>query len=221
VETKLLKLDRCSIKAAKDNPRVFEGYASVFGNVDAHGDIVLPGAFTNTLASRERPVRMRWNHYGPVIGKWTEIKEDDRGLYVSGELTPNHSVASDVAASLSHGAIDGLSIGYRVLDSEKTNNNELLKEVELVEISVVEEPANGIATVQSIKRADLESMEHFERLADAEKFLRNHCGFTKQAATVFVNRVKSIHADNRRDAETKQTNESIAALVAAINKLEV
>lgn len=154
MERKLLGLDQIEVKFDEDGAGTFEGYASVFGGVDSYGDTILPGAYKKTLKRKagDRPIRMRWNHWGPVIGKWIEIVEDEKGLRVKGELTPGHSIAGDVYASLKHGAIDGMSIGYRPIQIRDLGDGKReLKEIELVEISVVEEPADISARVGNVK----------------------------------------------------------------------
>jgi uncharacterized protein len=186
----------------------FEGYASVFNGVDSYGDTILPGAYKNTLKKRDRSVKMRWNHFGPVIGKYAEMYEDEKGLYVKGQLTPGHSVANDVRASLIHGAIDGLSIGFFAKKSEnKEEGGRILKEIELVEISVVEEPADLNARITNIKSA----IEEAQRLADMEDILRD-AGFSKSEATTMVSRIKSIALG---DLEQKK-DESIGAFLKNI-----
>lgn len=93
------------------------GYASLFGAADLGGDVVLPGAFAESLRRRgpER-VRMLWQHDPKEpIGRWLEIREDARGLWVRGRLTPGVARAREIAALLAEGALDGLSIGFRVL----------------------------------------------------------------------------------------------------------
>lgn len=190
----------------------FEGYASVFGGVDSYGDTVLVGAYTETLQDRERPVRMRWNHYGEVIGKWLEMREDEKGLYVKGQLTPGHSKAEDIKALLKHGAIDGLSIGYFIVDDEPNGyGGRNLKQVELIEISVVEEPADLGATITGIKAA----IEKAETLADLERSLRD-AGLSKSVATALVSRTKNLVLC---DAESEAKAE--ADKVEAIKQLEV
>ena len=171
----------------------------------------LPGAFENTLKNRLRPVRMRWNHWGPVIGKWIELKEDDTGLFVTGELTPEHSTACDVAASLKHGSVDGLSIGYRIVDSDpKDEPGEILKEVELVEISVVEEPADRSALVSEIKSC----IETASTIKELEAILRDAGGFSKANAMAFISRVKACLGDPGHGKPEPATPEiDFAALV--------
>jgi len=113
MERKLFSLDEVEVKFYDDKPGKFAGYASVFNGVDSYGDTILPGAYTKTLKNRKRPILMRWQHFGPVIGKWTGAEQDEKGLRMEGELTPGHSLAEDIYASMKHGAVNGLSIGYR------------------------------------------------------------------------------------------------------------
>jgi HK97 family phage prohead protease len=183
-----------------DEERTIEGYASKFNGVDSYGDTIAPGAYSKTLEGRERPIRMRWNHFGPVIGKWQILQEDERGLYVKGTLTPGHSVADDVYASLKHGAVDGLSIGYRAVDAEKNEHGGLdLKQIDLIEISVVEEPADLGAKIGNVKEF-AELIDSIESLKDAETCLRDACGFSRSTAKALVSQIKTLCL---RDAGTE------------------
>jgi len=199
VERKNLSLGEFEIKFDEARKGFFSGYASKFNGVDSHGDTVIPGAYSKTVTQRERPIAMRWNHTGPVIGKWLKVEEDERGLYVEGELTPGHSVASDVYALMKHGAVSGLSIGYRVPagGSEKKGDVRLLKQIDLVEISVVESPADLNALIGDVKSA----IERVDSLKEAEELLRNQ-GFTRSEACSLVSRIKAL-AHGEREAETK------------------
>lgn len=205
MERKLLGLDLIEVKFDDDTPGTFEGYASVFGGVDSYGDTILPGAYRKTLKRKagDRPIRMRWNHWGPVIGKWIEIGEDEKGLRVKGELTPGHSVAGDVYASLKHGAIDGMSIGYRPVQIRDLGDGRReLKEIELVEISVVEEPADLGARVGGIKSV-VDSMTSFKEI---EAWLREAQGFSRADSGALLHRIKAL-AHGEREAEQKQAAE--------------
>lgn len=209
MKRKQIQLDSCRLKF-DDEARTIEGYASVFGGVDSYGDTVMRGAYEDTLKDRERPVRMRWNHWGPVIGKWVEIREDEKGLYVRGELTPGHSVADDAYASLKHGAVDGLSIGYYIPEggAEKNEHGGYdLKQVELIEISVVEEPADLGASIDNVKECK-EALENIESLKDAENYLREAAGFSRSAATALVARFKTLHqSDSGAEAGQSDSGE--------------
>ena len=202
MEYKQLKLDASQFEF-DDDSMMIRGYASVFGGVDSYGDTVAKGAYLETLEDRERPVRMRWNHFGPVIGKWTKMMEDDKGLYVEGQLTPGHSVAQDVYASLKFGAVDGLSIGYipKEYQDDKETGIRTLTEIELIEISVVEEPADLGAKIDEVKQIS-ETIAKCESLKDAENCLRDACGLSRAAATAIVSQIKAL---TQSDSETKDS----------------
>ena len=70
---------------------VIAGYACLFGVVDLGRDMVLPGAFRESLARRgPSGVRLLYQHDpAEPIGVWTELAEDARGLYVRGRLSRN------------------------------------------------------------------------------------------------------------------------------------
>ena len=190
-----------------DEGRKFSGYASVFNGVDSYGDTIQKGAYLKTLASRERPIQMRWNHYGPVIGKWLRIEEDEKGLFVEGELTPNHSVADDAYALLKHGAIDGLSIGYypKKWAEDSETGTRKLEEIELVEISVVETPADIAAKIGSVKSV----IQDAANLKDYERILRD-AGFSRTDAVMLVTGIKSVF-----QSESEAEAEKAAAIAGA------
>ncbi len=188
METKRLGVGSLELKFVGDDMS-FSGYASVFGGVDSYGDTIDPSAYTKTLAGRDRPIRMRWNHYGPIIGKWRNMFVDDKGLFVEGQLTPGHSTATDVYASMKFGAIDGMSIGYYPVKSEMIGEDRrLLKEIELLEISVVEEPADNNAKIGSVKSA----IEKASSIREIESALRDSGGFSRDSACALVARMKSL-----------------------------
>ncbi|MEG1653460.1 MAG: HK97 family phage prohead protease, partial [Hafnia sp.] len=86
---KTLSFEETEIKFTGDGLQgIFEGYASVFGNVDSDGDVILAGAFKNTLAQQTRKVAMFFNHraWEIPVGKWEALQEDTKGLLVRGQL---------------------------------------------------------------------------------------------------------------------------------------
>ena len=211
---KLIDLNQIEVKFDDARRGFFSGYASVFGGVDSYGDTVMPGAYKSTIEMRKRPVQMRWNHYGDVIGKWLDIRETDKGLWVEGELTPGHSKAEDVYASLKHGAISGLSSGYRPVKSFPNENGGLdLHETDLVEISVVESPADLSAQIGDIKSA----IDDLKTVRDIERFVRES-GYAKEDAVMLVSRIKSI-VRGELEQEMKHTSEIAQAILAMSKSL--
>jgi HK97 family phage major capsid protein/HK97 family phage prohead protease len=140
---------------AVDDAGTFEGVASVFGELDLMGDTVAPGAFRKSLATHKRAGRMPlmlWSHQlDQPIGRWTEIRETAQGLAVKGRLLLDVARAREVYAMLKEKVADGLSIGFRTVDSARTKTGRLLKEIDLAEISLVSLPALASARVTNVK----------------------------------------------------------------------
>jgi len=132
------------------------------------------------------------------------MMEDDKGLYVEGKLTPGHSVAEDVYASLKFGAVDGLSIGYIPKEYQDDQDGmRTLTEIELIEISVVEEPADLGAKIDEVKAIN-EVISQAESLKDAEACLRDACGLSRSSAKAIVSQIKTL---SQRDAESKDSTD--------------
>lgn len=198
---KHLQLSDVSLKLSDntDNPGgTFEGYASVFGGVDTYGDTILKGAFESTLRQNGMPKMFFGHDWAMPIGKYTSAKEDDKGLYVKGELTPGLALSSDVRAALRHGTLDGLSIGGYVKqgDYDTTETGRIIRKwSNLVEVSPVVFPADGAARIDSetVKGAELiEAIGAIESVRDLESLLRDAAGLSKGAATALVARAKAI-----------------------------
>ena len=155
-----------------------EGYASYFGIPDQGRDIVQPGAYGKSLAAlaeKGRAVKMLWQHDpAQPIGVWTEVREDDRGLFVKGRILADVARGAEAIALLSAGAIDGLSIGYRTVKASKNDKGQrLLEELDLWEVSVVTFPMLPDARVGA-KQDDRETslvLELADVFRDARRML--------------------------------------------------
>ena len=152
-ETKFARAD-----LAVEADGTFSGYASLFGKADLARDMVMPGAFRASLARRGAGgVKMLFQHDpAEPIGVWLDVREDDRGLFVKGQLTPGVERAGEVLNLMRAGALDGLSIGYRTVRgrTDAASGVRRLLEVDLWEISVVTFPMLPEARVSSVKSAD-------------------------------------------------------------------
>src|SRR5690606_9636780 len=108
---KFIKIERdFTITKALDETGEFEGYASMFGMEDHHGDTVKKGAFKvglQKLAKEKRKIKMLFNHdrYQP-IGVFKEADEDSKGLYVRGKLTLGVQKADETRLLMLDEAVD-------------------------------------------------------------------------------------------------------------------
>lgn len=210
------------LKFAGEKHGVFEGYASVFNGVDSYGDTILPGAYADTLKDRgdKGPVLMLYGHNpGRVIGKWVELREDSKGLFVRGEFTPGNTDAQNVYANLKFGALSGLSIGYRIPPNgadEKADGGRYIKSIELFEISVVSMPADNLARVDDVKSA----IEAIQSLSDAEGMLRDAAGFSRKEATAFVSRLKAILQSDSGEGD-QELAKALSQAVADLKQITI
>eukprot|EP01037_Dinobryon_pediforme_P009569 gene9569-9645_t len=134
----------------------FEGYASLFNVVDLGRDMVVPGAFGESLKARGAAgVKLLWQHdAAQVIGSWLSIAEDGKGLFVRGQLNLDVAKAREVYALMKEGAVDGLSIGFRTQKSvtDSATGVRRLQKLDLWEISIVTFPMLPNARVSSVKQ---------------------------------------------------------------------
>jgi uncharacterized protein len=140
------------LKARGDEGWSFSGYASTFGNLDQGGDVVLHGAFSNSI--KTRVPRLLWQHdMTEPVGRVVSLSEDERGLHGEYKLSRT-SRGHDAYQLLKDGAIDSMSIGYVPEEQEFDDAGvRLLKSVNLLEISLVSIPMNEEARVTAVKAA--------------------------------------------------------------------
>lgn len=173
-----------------------KGYGSTFGGEpDCYGHVIAPGAFSTSLsrfrAAGEMPV-MLWAHsLDDPIGAWTEMREDDRGLYLEGKLNPDVQRGREAISLIKQGAVTGLSIGFRTPPGSRVGQKDgtvLIKEIDLVEISVVPLPANT--------RARLTDLKGVRSLKDYEEFLRANGAAKSMARTLALKGWRPEAPDN-------------------------
>lgn len=143
----------CEFFAIKSNGQkntTISGYASVFGVVDSQNDRIIKGAFAEVNSLQ---VKLLWQHdvFKP-IGVIMTLHEDDYGLKIEAEINNNTLYGKEASELIKQGAVDGLSVGFKVKDFEYDEHGiRNIKNTELMEISVVTFPANKVAGITTIK----------------------------------------------------------------------
>ena len=176
----------CEVKLAGGDATTgtVDGYASVFGIIDRGGDIVMPGAFKQSLAEWKRKKAMPpmlWQHDSwQPIGVWSDVSEDEKGLKVVGDLVLDVPQAAAARALMLAGAVKGLSIGYRTVDYEidRATGVRKIKKAELWEVSLVTFPMLPEAQITGVK-SDIDPRE-------LERALRSECNLSSAAAVKAV-----------------------------------
>lgn len=146
------------------------GYFSTYDKEpDSYGDIIEPGAFTETIKKREEsghPFPLCFNHdFSAVIGAVDKVEDTEKGPYIEAHFLDTQQ-AQDVRKMLQSGAIYQFSFAYDILGDRKptTEENEkgitnVLTKLEVFEVSVVTVPANQNAVATEVKSVDPETKQ--------------------------------------------------------------
>lgn len=202
-----------SLKAVGTDGSI-EGYASVFGVRDSYDDVIAKGAFLDSIAEHKAAgtmPAMLWQHdASQPIGVWTEMREDDKGLFIKGQLALETRQGAEAYVLVKMGAINGMSIGFVSVPGTsvyKDDGVRVLNKIDLWENSLVTFPANEKARITGVK-----SSNDLATPKDAERILRE-AGFSKSEATTYVSRVMRM-GEERRDSV-----DSTATALKAANRL--
>lgn len=149
-----MKFKSLSFKAdAVDmNERTFAGYASTW-DLDQGGDLITKGAFTKTINEAGGRVKVLWQHSEP-IGRPLSMEEDEKGLFVTAKISKTR-LGDEALELMKDGVLDRMSIGYRIPEGKSEYNADgirIIRELKLLEFSVVTFPMNEAAVITDVKR---------------------------------------------------------------------
>lgn len=183
-ETRFAPLDLKEVAA----DGTFEGYASLFNKVDLGRDMILPGAFADSLARRGAGgIKLLFQHDpSEPIGVWLDIREDTSGLFVRGRLMREVARAREVLSLMRAGALDGLSIGFRTVRGRTDAKTGIrrIEKLDLWEISVVTFPMLPEARVRNVKDRGFARKVPTER--EIERRLTRDAGLSRSQARALM-----------------------------------
>lgn len=202
----------------------FKGWASTFGgSPDAHGDVIVKGAFKETILMGGRngngiPMLYQHNSDKP-IGIWEKLEEKEQGLYVEGKLILEVALAREAYELMKAGAIKNMSIGWDIarLDNgmrdpeayeivrKGDSYTRFLKKIVLWEISLVTFPANTNANITTVK-----AFEMCKTKRDYENVLRE-AGLTNNQAKHIVSKMDLREEDHKNQPNQDDLAECILA----------
>jgi len=189
--------------------RIISGYASTY-DLDQGGDIIVRGAFAKTLETGSNRVKVLWQHDSQQpIGRPQKMQEDDKGLFVESYIAKTRQ--GDEALELAReGIIDSMSIGYQVNDSEyKDDGVRVIKELTLMEYSLVTWPMNEAAVITGVKSIEPKEIERVLREA----------GLTKsQACAIATAGIKRLREADQQAVEEAQSLEALNALIKSMSQ---
>jgi len=215
VEHDILDLE-CEYKEMEaEDDGSFEGYASVFNNKDLGNDVIRQGAFAKTITGRKASsIKLLYQHKtDEPIGVIDSLEEDKRGLKIKGRLAMGTQKGREVFELMKMGALDSMSIGYRLQPDgykyDDKNKRRVIKEVDLMEVSMVTFPMNPKAKITKVKLAEMDARE-------IEAYLRDvgvmSTAVAKQTANVLYKSYQEINLYEQRDVV-----DSIKQLINKLN----
>lgn len=201
-------------------------YVSAFGNVDAHGDVMMKGAYKKTIAENiKRIVHLYQHRTDKLIGRPELMVEDNTGLLVTGFVSDISN--GDYRKMYEQELIQEHSVGFIPIIEEYNSEEEInyIKEVKLFEYSSVTWGANPNTPV--VKSMDKQTKTNylFDNLTRLEKAFRNgsYTDETFKLLEIDMINIKSqIKAliSNEPQTSTQKTNEPLPELVDIYNKLK-
>jgi HK97 family phage prohead protease len=216
------------VKAAGGEGSI-EGYGAVFNDPhptsswmldDDWTDVIAPGAFSEALAEHAargtKPVMLYMHDRGNVAGVWSGAVQDQNGLKLNGQISPNAKVdnGAGIYELCKMGGLSGLSIGFRVLRCELDEETEIrtIQSVTLPEVSIVDVPGGPSARITDVKARDPKNLRFLERL------LRD-AGVSRTEAKKMLSALRDAEVDDddeeQRDADPT-VDEELAARIRAV-----
>lgn len=202
-----MKMKRLQFKAENVTDQgIFTGHASVFGVVDLDNDVVEPGAFAESIATGTAAAGVlifgQHDDRKEPLGRSLELREDAVGLFVKGQISDT-AMGRDYRQLIKDGVLDQMSIGYVAQEYDvDTNNVRHLRKVDLLEISIVNYPANTEAKIESYKGGHTQ-MKTAKEQTPATKEVKEETGAEGQAVTMTEEQLAQLLEQAAESGATK------------------
>ena len=225
------KYKHFELKAKADDDGIVAGYFSTYDETpDSYGDIIKPGAFTETIKKREEsghPFPLCFNHdFSAVIGAVDLVKDTEKGPYIEAHFLDTDQ-AQDVRKMLKSGAIYQFSFAYDVLGWEEPTEEQrkagiwnVLTKLDVFEISVVTVPANqnAVATeVKSGRRNSKKDAEVIKQIRDLAQSLLDGEDEDNQASDEAKS--KELESEVNGAPEEPKNSENLKRAQALLEKI--
>jgi HK97 family phage prohead protease/HK97 family phage major capsid protein len=130
-----------------------EGYANTT-DVDRSGDVIPKTVWESGIQNYlKNPIILAYHDHDEPIGRMVDYRIEDRGLFIKARIS---AAAEDVFNLVKDGVLTAFSVGFIIKDATYDSVTDLfiIKELELLEVSVVSVPANQDSTFSLSKSFD-------------------------------------------------------------------
>lgn len=193
----------------------FEGYISTYYDVDSYGTYFMPGAWDKSIErfNSGEVIPVLWSHdRAKPIGKCTELRSDEKGLWAHGKLTMADPQAQTAYAHMKDGSVLGLSVGFEMDYDSVEYNQDLdaygIADADLMEFSTVVFPANKNAKITQVKSS------HDHDIGENDMNLKDQIDAMNKA----IEDIRAA-ANSASDAEISKRDAEIASLKTQIAQL--
>lgn len=152
------------LKAAADSPGQFTGFAAIHGTIDRNGEIIDRGAMTRSINASDGEFPLLWQHqYNSILGV-VKLQDTERGAKAVGQINTTTALGGEVYQQMlpppgfTRGAIRDMSIGYIVHKDQVIDGVRHLKEIQLLEVSLVTVAAHPKTFVTNVKEVDAQAV---------------------------------------------------------------
>lgn len=203
----LIKSAPVELKSVDADTGVFEAIVSVFGNKDSYGDIVMPGAFVESLAewaASGDPIPMYWSHQMSDpdfnIGFVLEAKETDKGLWIKGQLDLDGALPGSKAPQV-HRLMKGrrvtqFSFAYDIVEAGWVENDDdswfELRKLKIHEVGPTPIGANQETELLAVKAASAQVIEMAAQMKAGRKLSADDAAEWTKACTAIAAQLKDV-----------------------------
>lgn len=145
------------LKAVKESQGEFSGYAAIYGTKDRNEEIIAAGAMKKSIKESDGEFPLLWQHDKTVPIGVVRLEETDRGAKAKGNLNLGTMMGQQAYALMvppegyKRGALRDMSIGYIVHKDQIIDGIRHLKEIQLLEVSLVTVAAHPKTHVTAVK----------------------------------------------------------------------
>ena len=166
---KALSIHDMEIKRDKEGNTKIDAILSEVEKIDSDGDIIKEGAFDESIKGLSHLKMLKMHSRHDIIGRWSNLKMDGKMLKAEGTIYDGEKMGYDLArmtrSLIDTGDMAGVSVGFKLKVWQSVNDKEAdrygwdIYNLELMEASIVDIPANDSAKVTSVKAELMRSIE--------------------------------------------------------------